>query len=174
MSSLEIDLLVSPITRKRFVHVTLLTWIANIGLDFLLNAGVLARVIDWKQPGLLTPTQMFQRIPLGYLSFLLTTILMVWLIARMEVRELRAGLIFGMKFGALTGAAGFLGLLSILDLKAGTLGIWSAETVLTCTLQGAIIGYGVAKANLRRLVLTVLAFFAASILVAAILQNLRI
>ena len=172
MSILSIPL-VAPITRKRIVRVTLLALIANIGLDFLLNAGVLARVVDWRQPGLLSPAQMFQRIPIGYLSFLLTTILLVWLMSRMQIRDFHAGLVFGIKFGALSGAAGFLALLSILDIRAQTLGVWSAETVTSCALQGAIIGYGLEKPHLRRLVWMVLLFVALSIIVAAILQNVR-
>ena len=170
MSSSQAVLHINP-SRARIVGISLLAWLAYIGLDFLLNAGILARIIDWQQPGLLSPMQMFQRIPLGYLSFLLATILMVWLMLRMNVRGLRPGLLFGTRFGLFAAAIGFSGLLSIVSIRPQTLLVWSLEAVPSCALVGAVVGDGLVRERVRKLVGAVIVFFLVCVIVAAILQN---
>ena len=53
-----------------WVKLTLLSWLAMIGVDFLLHAGLLASWYVEPHPFLLPPTAAFARIPLGYMSFL--------------------------------------------------------------------------------------------------------
>jgi hypothetical protein len=44
-----------------------LGWLAMIGVDFFLHAGLLAPLYDWDSPFLLRPDEAFVRIPIGYL-----------------------------------------------------------------------------------------------------------
>lgn len=56
----------------RLALITLLSWLSMLGFDFFLNAGLLARLYLEPSPFLLPPAEAFRRIPIGYLSFLLT------------------------------------------------------------------------------------------------------
>ena len=172
MSSPQAVLVARP-RRSRIIAITVVAWLAYIGLDFLLNAGILARAIDWKQPGLLSPTQMFQRIPLGYLSFLFATVLLVWLMLRMEIRGLRSGTVFGVQFGLFTAAIGFFGLYSIVSFRPQTLLLWSLESVPSLTVVGAIVGEGLVRERIRKLVGVVLVFVILCFIATAVLQNLN-
>lgn len=166
------EVLISAPGAKRVVAVVSLGWLAYIGLDFLLNAGLLAHIIRWQQPGMLSAKQMFLRIPYGYLSFLLITVLIVWMMVRAHISGLRSGLSFGFKFGLLTGTAAFLGLLSILSIHPYDLLLWSAETLACATLLGAIVGEGLARKSLRRLTGFVVVLFFVCIILAVVIQNL--
>jgi hypothetical protein len=45
------EALVAPVSRRRFIQITALAWFAVIGLDFFLDAGLLARFYHWDLPG---------------------------------------------------------------------------------------------------------------------------
>ena len=100
-------------TFRRFAALALLAWLSMIGFDFFLHAGLLARLYVEPSPFLLSPTQAFSLIPLGYLSFLVLAILLIWLMGKLEIYGWRRGLIFGFKLGALAWGAFILGLFSI-------------------------------------------------------------
>jgi hypothetical protein len=115
---------IAPLSRKRLIQITALAWFAVIGLDFFLDAGLLARFYRWDLPGFLPPLKMFQFIPFGYAAFLLWTILLVWLMTRLSITGFRAGAIFGLKVGVLLAAAGFFGQLSVFAFPARMLLLW--------------------------------------------------
>lgn len=56
----------SPISIRRLVGVTLLSWFAILGFDFLLHSGLLARLYVDPSPFLLSPQDAFRLIPLGH------------------------------------------------------------------------------------------------------------
>ena len=60
MSASSLSLAEAIPSRKRLLQVAALVWFAVIGIDLLLNAGLLARFYHWEQPGLLPPIRMFQ------------------------------------------------------------------------------------------------------------------
>ena len=66
-----------PIATRRLVHITLLSWLAMLGIDFFVHGGLLATLYLQPSPFLLPPEQAFRRIPLAYVSFLLLAILLV-------------------------------------------------------------------------------------------------
>jgi hypothetical protein len=149
-----------------------LAWLAVIGLDFLLNAGVLAPFYDWERPGLLPPSKMFQYIPLGYASFLFWSIVLVWLLARTHSYGAAAGARFGAKLGALLGGAAFLGGLSIYAFPPLMQFCWAVAQALIFTLAGAVIGASLTARRLRPAVGGVLAFVAACLIITVAMQNL--
>jgi hypothetical protein len=69
-----------PRGRQRFgprpARTIMLSWLAMIGVDVFLHAGLLAPLYDWDSPFLLRPDEAFVRIPIGHLSFLIIAI--VW------------------------------------------------------------------------------------------------
>lgn len=159
-------------TRKRLIQVTALGWLAIIGIDLLMNAGILGPFINWEQPGLLPPMKMFQYIPLGYAAFLLLTVLLLWLMLRLNVSGARAGAVFGVKFGVLLAAAGFLGEMSIFAFPKATLFCFALDKALYCIVLGAVIGSGLAAESLRPLTRRVVALFLLCIVISVVMQNL--
>jgi hypothetical protein len=163
---------ITPVSRKRFIQITMLAWLAVISLDFLMNAGLLARFYNWDLPGFLSPLKMFQYIPLGYACFLLWSILLVWLMTRLSVSGFRAGAIFGLKVGILLAVAGFLGQMSVFDFPAWMLLLWIVPNTLSFTVAGAVAGTGLAAARLRPLALRVVALFLVCLVGGIVLQNI--
>lgn len=161
--------LVSP---RRLIQITALAWFAVIGLDFFLDAGLLARFYRWDLPGFLPPLKMFLYIPLGYVAFLLWTILLVWLMIRLPVSGFRAGAMFGLKVGILIAAAGFFGEMSVFAFPAWMLLLWMAANTLIFTAAGAVTGAGLAAPRLRRLALRVVALTLVGLVAGIVLQNI--
>ena len=131
------------------IQITALAWFAVIGLDFFLDAGLLARFYRWDLPGFLPPLKMFLYIPLGYVAFLLWTILLVWLMIRLPVSGFRAGAMFGLKVGILIAAAGFFGEMSVFAFPAWMLLLWLVANTSIFTMAGAVTGAALAAQRLR-------------------------
>jgi hypothetical protein len=66
-------------------------WVLSIGIDLFLHAGLLAHLYVEPSPFLLPAEDAFRRIPLGYLTFLMLTIGLFWLLRRLQVRGFTAG-----------------------------------------------------------------------------------
>jgi hypothetical protein len=111
-------------SRKQLLFITLLSWLAMVGFDFLLHAGLLASLYLRASPFLLPPLRAFQLIPVGYLSFLLLVILLIWLMERQSITGWRHGFVFGLKVGVLSCGAFVLGLWSI---SSAELVCWSDD-----------------------------------------------
>ncbi len=159
-------------SRSRRVLVTiLLAWLAMLGFDFLLHAGLLARLYLEPRPFLLAPLESFRRLPFGYLSFLLSAILLVWLMARLRLFGWRAGLGFGLKLGALIWGAGTLGLYSISTADASLLAGWFLGQTVEFGVAGAVAGSGLAGGRLGRLSVKVVALVLFLVIVTVALQS---
>lgn len=79
-----------------------------ISFGFLLHAGHLAGLYLQPSPFLVPPLTAFRLIPVGYLSFLLFAVLLVWLMLRLNLTGWRAGAIFGLKLGGLRGVPSYI------------------------------------------------------------------
>jgi len=130
--------------------VGLVGWIATLGVDLFLNAGVFAWVFFEPSSFLLPPEEMFLRIPLGYLSFLLITGLVVWLMSSRSITGWRAGARFGVVLGAVIHGAGVLGMASVSTASVSLLAAWFVGQTLQTGVVGAVVGQGFATSNLRR------------------------
>ena len=159
------------ISARRLVGATLLAWFAVLGFDFLLHGGFLARLYAEPSPFLLPAEDAFRLIPLGYLSFLVFIILLVWLMVRQKIGGGSRGLVFGLQIGALTWGSFVLGLLSIstasLELMAG----WFIGQTLEAGIGGMVIGWGLVSDRPTRLVVYVVLFVIAAVVVTIILQS---
>jgi hypothetical protein len=163
---------IAPLSRKRLIQITALAWFAVIGLDFFLDAGLLARFYRWDLPGFLPPLKMFQFIPFGYAAFLLWTILLVWLMTRLSISGFRAGAIFGLKVGVLLAAAGFFGQLSVFAFPARMLLLWLVANTSIFTIAGAVAGAALAAQRLRPIAHRVLALVLLCLVGGIVLQNI--
>ncbi len=143
-------------SRKRYVQLTLLVWVAMIGVDFFLHGGILAATYVQDSPFLLSAMDAFLRIPFGYLALLATAGLLVWIIDQASARGWRKGLVMGLSLGAVMGASFTLGLYSISTASPQLLAAWFAGQVLQMGIAGVVIGQGLATDTLRSLTLAVI------------------
>lgn len=154
------------------VKISLLALTAIIGFDLFLHAGVLNPLYSSADPFLLAPEEAFQRIPLGYLSFAILTILILWLMHRMEIQGWRRGLVFGLMIGGLVWGSLVLGLFSISTASPALLIGWFLGQTAELGISGMVIGSGLAVERLRPLLIRVLIFFVMAVILGIAIQNI--
>jgi len=161
--------------QKSFWHIaglTLLAWLSVIGFDFLLHASILASLYAEPHPFLLPPERAFALIPVGYLSFLIFTILVVWLMVKLKIATWKGGFIFGLKLGALIWGAVVISLISISSAPLPLMAGWFPGQTIETGIAGLVVGAGLGNGNLRRIAAWVLLFVVAAFILAILLQNI--
>ncbi len=156
---------------RRLVGLTLLAWLASVEFDFLLHGGLLARLYVEPSQFLLPPKDAFRLIPLGYLSFLLLTLLLAWLASALHVKGCKRGLFFGLALGGSIWGALVLGLASITTADYGLLAGWFVGQTLEMGLAGAVIGSGLGGTRAKKLVGIVLLIGVVCAVVTVVLQS---
>jgi len=157
--------------RKKYVQLSLLVWVAMIGVDFFLHGGIFAATYVQDSPFLLPAMEAFRRIPFGYLALLATAGLLVWIIDQASARGWRKGLFIGLCLGAVMGVSFTLGLYSISTASPQLLAAWFVAQVLEIAIAGAIIGQGLVMDSLRRLTLCVIVGFILLSVATVVMQN---
>ncbi|HEX6269908.1 MAG TPA: hypothetical protein VFZ43_06720 [Anaerolineales bacterium] len=161
-------------SKRSMLLLTLIAWLSMLGFDFFLHAGLLAGLYLQPSPFLLPPLTAFRLIPVGYLSFLILAVLLVWLMIRLKLTGWRAGAIFGLKLGALTWGSFTLGLLSISTASVYLLIGWFIGQALEMGIAGAVIGSGLGGMRLRWLFGRVIVFVMLLVIITVILQTLGV
>jgi hypothetical protein len=148
-----------------------LTWVAMLGVDLFLHAGLLAPLYDWDSPFLLTPEAAFVRIPVGYLAFLVLAAGLVWLLPRLSVVGSRDGAVSGGALGAVVWGALVLGVWSISTADPALLAGWWLGQSVELALGGAIVGSVLGGRGLRSVAWRVLALVVVLAISAVVLQS---
>lgn len=159
-------------TLRRLSAIVLLGWISTLGFDFFLHAGLLSSLYIQPSPFLLPPLKAFMLIPVGYLSFLIMDVLLLWLIVRLEIKEWIEGLVFGLKVGGLIWGSLVLGLLSLSTASVSLLVGWFFGQTIELGIAGAVMGGGLAGRSLKQLSAIVLVFVLIMVTVTIALQSL--
>jgi hypothetical protein len=162
----------APNSPTRLVALTALVWLSMIAVDFFLHAGLLAPLYAQSSPFLLLPEKAFALIPIGYLSFALVAVLIIWIASSLKVAGTRPGFLFGIKLGTLIWGALGLGLSSISTASAALLLGWFAGQTLEMGIGGAVAGYGFQATRLRPLALRVALLLLVSVILTLLLQSL--
>ncbi|MGW8225240.1 MAG: hypothetical protein ACWGOY_05880 [Anaerolineales bacterium] len=160
------------ISFRHIAGVTLLAWLGVIGFDFFLHASLLAPLYAQPSSFLLAPERAFALIPLGYLSFLVIVTLIAWLMLKLEITTLQAGLVFGLELGALLWGGLILSLVSISTAPLQLMVGWFLGQTIETGFAGLIIAEGLGAANLRSLTAWVLLFVLVAFLLGILIQNL--
>ena len=155
-----------------YVRIGLLAFLAVIGFDLFLHAGILANWYTKASPFLLPPEEAFRLIPIGYLSFLVLIAFLLWLMSKLAIVGWKSGLLFGLKVGALIWGALTLGLLSISTASPILLLGWFIGQTLELGLAGTVLGSGLATNRLRSLLVKVSVFFIVMVALTILLQNI--
>ncbi len=143
-----------------------------VAFDFFLHAGLLSRLYTQPSPFLLPPERAFALIPIGYASFALLAIGLVWLGARLATNRASAGFLLGLQFGALVWGAFVLGLASISTASPALLAGWFIGQTLELALGGAVVGSAFGGTRLRTLAVRVVLFTLGSMFLTVLLQSL--
>ncbi len=157
---------------SRIIGLGALGWISMLGIDFFLHAGLLAKLYAQPSPFLLPLEDAFRLIPIGYLSFLLLNVLILWLMIRLEIAGWQRGLSFGLIIGGLIWGAMTLGLLSISTASPGLMLGWFAGQVVELGVAGAVIGSGLSGTPLRKILVRVIVLILALVVATIIMQNI--
>lgn len=125
-------------------------WLLSVGIDLFLHGGLLARLYVEASPFLLPAEDAFRRIPLGYLTFLILTIGLFWLLRALRVRGVASGFRVGAVAGAVVWGALVLGLYSISTASPSLLiGWWIGQSV-ELAFAGAVMGAAADGVSLKR------------------------
>jgi hypothetical protein len=143
-----------------------------LGVDFFLHGGLLARLYARPSPFLLPPSDAFRLIPLGYLSFLLLNVLLLWLMLRLGISSWQQGFFFGLKLGTLIWGALVLGLLSISTAEVSLLAGWLVGQSLEMGIAGAVAGSGLAGKRIRTMLVRVVVLILLLVALTIALQNM--
>lgn len=157
---------------KRLISIVLLGWLVTIAFDFFQHAGLFAKLWLESAPAFLPPEALFQRIPLGYIAFLLSTILVTWLMVKLNLSGWKQGVAFGLKFGVVSEAALVLGTMSAFPVSPSLLIAWFFGGVVQYSIVCTVIGNGLGSVHLGRLWAKVLVFVVVLVVVTIILQTL--
>ena len=149
-----------------------LAWISMLGVDFFVHAGLLARLYAQPSAFLLSPEDAFRLIPLGYLSFLLVSALILWLMRRLEIGTWQRGLSFGLLIGGLMWGALAIGLLSISTASPALMFGWFAGQTVELGVAGAVVGSGLGGTPVRKLLARVTALILVLAVVTITLQSI--
>ena len=160
------------VPRGRFVKLSLLGWLGFLAVDLVVHAALLTGWYERGGPALLPLEAAFARIPLGYLSFLLLVVLVVWLAVRLGLHGAAQGLGFGIAVGALLASSHALGLISITTVDPVLAAWWSVAEVVELGVVGAIVGGGLASERLGRITAIVVAGAVAALLITIAVQSL--
>lgn len=156
----------------RPVATLVLSWLAMIGVDLFLHAGLLAPLYDWDSAFLLRPDEAFVRIPIGYLSFVVLAMALAWLLPRLNVERGRDGALIAGAFGAVVWGALLLGLWSISTAAPGLLAGWWVGQTVELGLGGLVIGSILGGARVRTVAWRVGALLIAGAASAVVLQTI--
>ena len=159
-------------TLKWRVELILISWLAVLGFDFLLHAGLLARVYARESPALLSAEHAFYRIPFGYLSYLILVVLIFWVLSRFGVNDWKKGLWTGIKLGALIEAAFAVGMYSITKIDLDMLLGWGLGQIIVFGIAGGLIGAAYSGTSLKKLMVMTAIFVAVMVVLIIVLQSL--
>ncbi len=150
---------------------TFLAWLAMVGFDFLLHAGLLADFYTQPSPFLLAPDRAFALIPVGYASFFLQAVALVWLGSRLSIRRASSGFLLGLELGALIWGALVLGLASISTAPLSLLAGWFAGQSIELAIGGAVVGSALGGTRLRTVTVWVIAVVIGLVIMTVALQS---
>ena len=159
-------------TTRRVFTLIFLTWLGVVGVDFFLNAGVFSWVYLKDSSFLLSPSEAFELIPLGYVGLLCNIVMFFWVMVNQRISGSLNGLFFGLIIGGLIQLAGLFGLKSISTAENVILFVMFISGLIQFAVSGLILGHGFAVECLNQLTLKIITIVVFLSLVTILLQSL--
>ena len=124
--------------------------VLSLGIDVFLHGGLLAHLYVQPSAFLLPAEDAFRRIPFGYLTFLILTGGLFWLLRRLQVRGFAAGFRVSAVAGAVVWGALVIGLYSISTASPGLLAGWWVGQTVELAFAGGVLGALADRVPLKR------------------------
>ena len=157
---------------RRDLGLIVAAWLAAVGFDLLLHAGLLASLYSAGGDFLLPARDAFRRIPLGYLSFLILTALVWWVCEILDLRTWSRGLRAGAALGWTVWGAVAVGLYSISTAGLPLLVGWWLGQGAEMGVSGALIGLGRGPSSRRASYLWSVGIVLGCVVITILLQSL--
>ena len=158
------------LTRRERTWGLLLAWFATVAVDLFFYGGVFTFLFQSDDPYLLTPHQLFARIPAGYASFAIEVLALGWLLSRLRIAHWRDGARIGASAGAVLGGALLLGFWSVAPTSGALLASWWLVLTVQMATAGSVLG-AVAHITLRRVARWVVIVALLLAVATVVLQN---
>lgn len=159
---------------RRFILTTFLAWLLFLMIDFLAHAVLLNSFWAQDFQALKSKDELFRLIPLGYLSFLILTILFGWLYARLfkSDSDVKKGLAFGATCGGLFALSTFFGWYSFLNLPPLFLFLASFVYFVEISGVGFVFGYLLHPASIKKRTWIIVSIIFSGFFLGIVLQNI--
>lgn len=147
-----------------------------MAVDLFFNAGLLVRL--WEQERervLLGDQELFRRIPLAYLTFLVGVAALALLIEQLGAERVRRPAVLGGAFGAVAATMGVVGLWTAIDMSGAFVAAAAGVQIVEYAVAGGVLGaFSTAsgRAEERRITRRAVLWALALIVVGVLLQNL--
>jgi hypothetical protein len=161
------------INKTRFIITSILAWLLLLMLDFLAHATLLSHFWAQDYPAQKSKEELFRLIPLGYLSFLILTLLVGWIYVRFygERGNAKKGLSFGAVFGGLFALMTFLGWYAALNLPALFILLISIVYFVEIVAVGFTYGYLIHPESIKKRVWVLISIIIFGLVLSVVLQN---
>lgn len=112
-------------------------WLLTVGVDLFFNAGLFSGLFDQnREPGLLSDSELFRRIPIAYLALAVGVTAVAWLFDRLDVRGMWQGAWMGVAAGLAVACLGIVTLWTALEMT----GLFVAGGLLVQVVEFGVAG----------------------------------
>ena len=158
---------------KRKIVAVIMAWILFIGVDFLFHASLLESL--WKEDlsALKSLEDLAILIPVGYLSFLLLTILIFFVYSKIfrSKPEFKESLSFGIVFGLLFSLSNLLGLYSYITLPLKHLIIFNLVYFIEIIVVVTSFHYFLYSEKRKKVIWLGILYFFLLLIIGIVIQN---
>lgn len=160
--------------RNNFIRSTLLAWLIFIGIDFLMHASILENLWAQEIESIKSSIDLAILIPIGYLSFLLLTVLVGFIFIRIypQKTDLKKVFRFAFLFGGLFGISNLLAVYSYINLPLKHLVFFNLTYLIEIIAVVLVYNNTYYKYKIRRQTLIYLIYFISLIILGIVIQNI--
>ncbi len=159
----------------KFWGTTILAWVVFIGIDFLFHASILESLWQEEIDSIKPTTDLFILIPMGYLSFLLLTILVGFTFTKIYPSKPEGMQVvrFSLIFGLLYSLSNLFGLYSYMNIPLKQLIIHNLVYFIEISAVVFIFYKSIYRKNLNKIIRYSLLAFFLLVVIGLIIQNLN-
>jgi hypothetical protein len=145
----------------------------TVGVDFFFNAGLFGGLFDQsREPGLLSESVLFQRIPVAYLALAVGVTALGWLFDVMDIVGIWRGARIGAVAGFVVACLGIVNLWTALEMTGSFVVAGMVVQVVEFGVAGAFLGAYRGTSERRRLIRFSLGAAFLAVTAGVVLQNI--
>jgi hypothetical protein len=162
------------INHRRFWSTAIIAWIIFIGIDFFFHASLLEPLWQEEIESIKPDTDLFILIPIGYLSFLLLTVLVGYIFTKIYQSKPNSKEVIGFSliFGFLFSGSNLLALFSYVDIPLKQIIIYNVVYFVEISAVIFIFYKSMFRKNINKLIWYSILTFFVLVLIGIIIQNI--